>query len=193
MRQAGFSLVEVLVALALTALVMVVLFAGVGLGLRGIGSVEGAAGDLDTRRNLEAVLRRQLAAAYPGFGPLTREPGFVGAPQAVSFLALNGPDGPGLARVWLVLEDGNDGRRLVLSRTRPGGGLVRAVLARHVASFRLAYLGAPNREAGRGWHDRWEGSRNLPELVRVSLRLAGDGEGRWPDEVVRLWASEAIR
>jgi prepilin-type N-terminal cleavage/methylation domain-containing protein len=189
--QRGFSLIEVLVALALTTLVAAVLFVGIGLGFKAVARIEDSAGTLDTRRHVETVLRRQLATAYPAFGSLTTAPTFVGAPSAMTFLALESLDGPGLYRIWLVHE--TDGTLVLARQALAGGGIERAVLARGVVGLHFAYFGAPTRAAERTWHDRWEGSRGLPELVGIRLALAGDVDTDAPEEIVRLWTGEVQR
>jgi hypothetical protein len=178
----------VVVALALTSLVLVVLFSGVRLGFNGLSRIESRAEALETRRNVEFVLRRQLAAAYPGVLGEVTTPSFVGAPSVASFLALESNAGPGFYRVWIALEDDRSGRRLVLLRQGTSGGIERAVLARSVREFRLAYFGAPTATEERTWRDRWERSRRAPEAVSVRLALDGDGNRAWPEDVVRIWS-----
>jgi general secretion pathway protein J len=186
-RSRGFTLVEVLVALALASLVLVVLFTGVRLGFTGLQRIEARAESLETRRNVTFVLRRQLAAAYPGVLGEVTTPSFVGAPSVASFLALESNAGPGFYRIWIALEDDRAGRRLVLLR-QSGGGIERAVLARNVREFRLAYFGAPTATDERAWRDRWERSRRAPEAVSVGLALDSDGDRAWPEDVVRIWS-----
>jgi len=187
-RSGGFTLVEIVVALALASLLLVVLFSGIGLGFGAAERIEARATALEARRNLAFVLRRQLAAAYPGGVTEESTPSFVGAPSLVSFLALESSAGPGLSRVWVVLEDDRAGRRVVLLRQPADAPIERAVLARDVAEFRLAYFGAPTGADERTWRDRWERSRRAPEAVSIRLVLDGDGDRAWPESVVRIWS-----
>lgn len=192
----GFTLIELLIGLALTAGILVVLFTGVGLGFKGMARLDDQVGRIEARRNLAFALRRQIAAAYPASEANITAPSFVGQPAALSFLSLESNAGPGVSRIWLLLEDTPDGRNLVLMR-RPHNidawfAFERAVLARGVTDFRLAYFGpaAPGEPAA--WHDRWEARRTPPELVRVALALAGDGAYQWPDQVIRVWTAAAL-
>ena len=194
----GFTLIEVLVALALTSGLLLALFSGVSLGVAGMTRLDDQVARIEARRNLDFALRREIAAAYPaGDGPMTAAT-FVGRPTAVSFLSLAGGAAPGYARIWLMLEEAPDAhgvRNLVLMRRpqAPGQwfGIERVVLARGVARFRLAYFGATTPADPPAWHGHWEGYRAPPELIRISLALDNDGGYAWPDEVVRVWAGIA--
>lgn len=189
----GFTLIELMVALALTAAILVLLFTAIGLGFKGMGRLDDQVARIEARRSLSFTLRRQISAAYPAIvGPAVVAT-FVGQPTAMSFLSLEGAAGPGYSRVWLMLEDTPAGRNLVLMRRpqAPGVwfGFERTVLARGVARFSLAYFGAAAPTAPRDWHDSWEGFRTPPELIRIALALTSDGPYTWPDEVVRIWTA----
>ncbi len=57
----GFTLVEVIVAVALTSAILAVLFAGIGIGFKGMARIDADADRLE-RRQIDFLLRRQLAA-----------------------------------------------------------------------------------------------------------------------------------
>jgi general secretion pathway protein J len=194
----GFTLIEILVALALISGLLLVLFSGVSLGVTAMTRLDDQVARIEARRNLDFALRREIAAAYPASdGPMTAAT-FVGHATAVSFLSLAGGAAPSYARVWLMIENApgeHGGRNLVLMRRpqAPGQwfGFERLVLARDVTRFRLDYFGATTPADPRAWHTSWEGYRAPPELIRISLALDSDGGYPWPDEVVRVWAGVA--
>jgi prepilin-type N-terminal cleavage/methylation domain-containing protein len=193
-QERGFTLVEVMVAIALTASVVSVLFAGIGVGFKGMARIDAGAERLERRRQIDFLLRRQIGAAYPAAESRPTESTFGGTQEAMNFLAVDSATGPGFYRVWVALETAEGEHRLVMTRHAIAAGSVvgfeRSVLAQGVAEFRLSYFGAqpPNEEPR--WHDRWEGQRGLPSLVRVHLRLADERQPAAPDAVIRLWTAE---
>lgn len=174
---AGFTLVEMLVALVVLGLVA----GGLSQGLRfGVQAWSRAATLIEASDTLDAVdrtLRLMVAQMHPG------QPGqpapIAGGPARLAFV---GPL-PGLPprRVEAVLMVDAE-RRLVL-RWRPylnaqrlrSPDFVETELLRGVSGFALAYW----RPDG-GWSEAWNAA-DLPALIRI--RLQPDGR-RWPDIVV---------
>ncbi len=186
--ESGFTLVELIVALALTALVSLILLQGVGLTTTGVDRLARRADRLDAHRSVEAMLRHTLesASAIPTVGG---EAGFVGKPASLKFLSLAEDGGPGLYRIELGVDQVSATRSLYLIRrlampfAEPRAQ--RSVLAPRLRVFDIAYFGAWSPADAPVWHDRWEGVAYLPRLVRITLDT-GDGEER-PPIVVRLW------
>ena len=91
--EAGFTLIEVMVALALTALVSLILLHGTRLAVTGLDRHTRAAEWLDARQSRDDLLRRTLSAA----ASISRAAGgeFVGKPDAIEFLAIAEDGGPG--------------------------------------------------------------------------------------------------
>jgi prepilin-type N-terminal cleavage/methylation domain-containing protein len=90
-EQQGFTLLEVMVSLAIMALIATVAFAGLSIGVdtwrRGTRKIE----EMDGRAAVERLLKRQLAIAYPmQFRPDPDLPAFVlfrGTNSTVEFIA----------------------------------------------------------------------------------------------------------
>jgi len=171
----GFTLVELLLALALAAIVALLAVGATRFAAQGLERVSVGAQRLDTRRSLEALLRRSLEdslapAALPNERPLE------GDSARVRWLAPAEDAGAGLYREELRLE----GQALVLTRTPVGGGAAQRTVLAPRARLRLTYFGTE-------WRDSWQGMAGLPRLVRVALDLE-DGLER-PPLVVRLVAA----
>lgn len=193
MRRRGFTLVEILVALALAGLVMLVLSGGLAISLRGFAGFAGATARIDERRQVAFWLRREIEAALPpDLGGAARRP-FSGDGDSLRFLALTG-DGAGLAATSLTLEPGGDparGSRLVLARQPADGGLAaRIVLAHDLGGLVLSYWGRAEGEEAARWHDVWSDPRRLPALVRVAVVWRPARAGDPAMVVVRLKAAD---
>ncbi len=187
--EAGFTLIELAVALALAGLVSLILMHGVGVSVRGVDRLSDRVAQLDQRRALEAMLRRALGSTA-AFSAFEGQPAFVGQADSMSFLSIAEDGGPGLYRIRLAFDATRPDRPLILTRQLIGSTAPRrseGILARNVHSFALAYFGAPTRDAKPAWQTSWHESSAPPSLVRLSL---DDGGGAsHPPIVVRLWQS----
>jgi general secretion pathway protein J len=186
---AGFTLIEVLLAVAIVALIAV-------LGYRAVAALS----DSETKLAAEATrwrtldlffarLEGDLRQAMPRPARLseTREPAWVGAADAAGNSALAfsraGPE--------FTLEPRSAGQRLAYryrdgavdvlywaSYDRPRGALPTAyTLLDGVARFQLAYLARNG-----AWADTWPraGESELPRAIRVRVTLAsGEVIERW--------------
>jgi len=191
----GFTLVEMLVAVALIALLSVMLFEGMRLGTRS-AALSAAINDRSGQWSLAyGVLRRQLAGAesvpvkqqQPGpntvdFDGSSDSLNFIESPPA--FLALGG-----LYRMQLAFVRGGRGGRLTLGWTRldesetPEGGAP-STLIDNLASAEFSYFGALEADQAPEWQQSWQGIDHLPTLVRLRIAFA-DGQ-RLPDLIVAL-------
>jgi prepilin-type N-terminal cleavage/methylation domain-containing protein len=185
-REAGFTLIEVLVALALSAFVGVILLHGVRLAAFGLDRHTRAAERLDARQALDELLRRTLGGAV--LVPRIAGGEFAGKPEAVEFVAAAEDGGAGLYRITLGLDAA---RSLILRRrlVAPAGDPrdAASVLAGKLRTFRLAYFGAGAADATPTWHDSWQQLNTLPLMVRAIVD-GGDDPPR-PALVVRLWGA----
>ena len=189
--EGGFTLLEVLAALAVLGLVMAGLAAGSRFGLR---AWESQSRLIDARAELDATdrtLRRLVEGMDPG-GP-NQDPLIEGGPDRLAFTAELPAAAAEVTRradVALLVDGAG---RLVL-RWTPRLGAVRlgppppaeeAELLRGVARLNLAYWPRPGSgpdAPAAGWRDTWA-ERSLPALVRIRLAFPpGDGR-RWPDIV----------
>ena len=183
----GFTLVELLIALALTALVSLVLVQQVNLAGQGAARLTERATRADERRGLEMLLRRSLADAVliPAIDGI---PAFAGGPSSLTFLTVVDDAGPGLYSVRLALDQtGPEPVVTVSRRLADRSVLPRAtdsVLLRGVRTFGISYFGATSPAVAAGWHRHWENVAELPALVRIVYRTA-DGSAP-PPIVLRL-------
>lgn len=193
MTRRGFTLLEVLVALAVLGLAAAVAAGGLDVLGRALARERRAAEDSTALALAQERVRLELARALPlDWGPPQRPlAAFLGEPERLRFVNAPGPyrAGEGLQVLELALETRGAARTLVLRRAalaRDGSGFrplaeaEAATLAAVGAEHRFAYFGERAGERGARWWPDWPPGPRLPAAVR----LAG-GTGAAP-LVVRL-------
>lgn len=196
----GFTLLELLLAMTMLAILSVILFGGLRFGAR---IWEGGSQTLEAVEETHAVqaaLRRMLGdARLPRSGGGGR-PGlarFDGAPEAVTFVGL--PPAPAMvgALYWMRVAAVQDAgaAHLLLSWTffdpaadvsAPLADAAHRVLLQDIAALRIDYFGAVDPESEPVWLDEWLSVDRLPLLVRVRVDFP-PGSGRtWPELIVAI-------
>lgn len=201
MKRGGFSLIELLVAVAIFAIMS-------ALAYGGLNSIARTRGELarqeDAFRDLMrtvGMLQRDLRAvtARPVRGNFGQElPAFVGSADHLEFTRLgfaNPQAEPraNLERVLYELESGmlKRGRYAVLDRAPTTTPAV-ADLKIKAEDFRLRYMDADNR-----WLDAWPPPQEkpdvtlLPRAVEWRLRTRSEGEIEGTVELVSAWPERA--
>ncbi|HWA90948.1 MAG TPA: type II secretion system protein [Rhizomicrobium sp.] len=189
-RDAGFTLLELLVAMTLLAFLSLGLVAGLRFGMAAWNKTQAKNVDANAIRTAERVLTANLARIYPKF--LTDATGhgsvdFDGTDRSIAFLS-TAPLTGHIARNQLgAAADGRD-TALVLGSVpelaRGNAGGTTQVLLRHLAAFDFAYFGAAEGEKMPAWHRDWRGQKKLPDLIRLRARFAGAGTVPWPEMIL---------
>jgi len=192
--QAGFTLLELVVALSVLGLVIIALNHGVQTGL-GIWNVQSRqisrTKDLDATARILRTLLTQIpvsasASINPGAPPVAIA--FTGKADQLAFVG-NLPTGLGTdsyADITLSLN----GKRLVLNWTPhrhelagPAPAANVTEILRGVERLDFAYWGPPVPAAPPIWLAGWDGP-SLPNLLRVRLGFAAGDSRRWPDLII---------
>ncbi len=182
-REAGFTLLELLAAIAVLGLIIVMLSNGFLFGLDATRLA--AAGQNNDRLAVDAALRHLIEAADPGTFP---DPATLRGSAETLLLTTELPNGgrgaPQRADVVLSAAGG----KLVL-RWRPhrhaewfgpGPAWTETVLADGVEHVGFAYRGAA---ADAPWSASWSAGR-LPSLVRLTIEPGAGSREHWPPLVV---------
>jgi general secretion pathway protein J len=191
-REAGFTLVEVLVALVLLGLLTVALFSSVRFGVTAWRRGGERSDQIHTSMLVQDLLRRLIGEAYPlvlADGTGSGRVDFAGTGTSLDFLApvpvalASG----GRARFKLAIERrGNSADLMLTSRPELAAGdapaeLTRKTLLATIEAADFAYFGVAQAQSAAQWHERWSGELSLPALVRVHVRFARSDPRLWPD------------
>jgi general secretion pathway protein J len=191
-RTAGFTLVEVLVALVLLGLLSMTLFFSVRFGVTAWQRGSERSDQIHTSMLVQDLLRRLIGQAYPlvlADGTGSGRVDFAGTGTSLDFLApvpvalASG----GRARFKLAIERRSEGADLVLT-SRPelaanesAAQLSRKTLLATIETAEFAYFGVTQSQSAAQWHENWSDEMNLPALVRVRVSFARSDARLWPD------------
>ncbi|MBD8897774.1 prepilin-type N-terminal cleavage/methylation domain-containing protein [Rhodanobacter sp. DHG33] len=196
-RQRGFTLLEVLGALALLALLLVAVYGGVRSAIHGVRSGSAAINRIEEIGSAQRFLRSELSQAVTQ--PIARTDNgqpiyFSGSEHEMRYVApLPGYLGKlGSQLQVLRLVDGDKGEQrleLQLSLLPPDGQPPKPlgdpqVLLDHIEKGSFDYRGRDALNHEQPWSSDWTDGRRLPQLVRIRLQAQGGYD--WPELSVPL-------
>jgi general secretion pathway protein J len=196
LREAGFTLAELLVTLGILGLVsglLVTLFAGTFQAIRAVGTSDDDTSVTAAQRIVRAQLERIVPVVRGDSSNAIVDAGgdahgfnFTGPP-----LDRNAPDT--LQRFRLLLSAAGDlmlysastlDNRIDLNDPSLVGWRGTRLIG-NVAAIDLAYFGPDRFSRDERWQAFWIQRQQAPALVRVRLRFASGDRRDWPDLVVR--------
>lgn len=202
----GFTLVEILMAMAIFGLVLTAIYATWTLILRSKSIGEAATAQVQRERIAVRVMEEALGSAR-SFAADVEHYGFVaenGEDGAISFVAKLPASFPrsgrfgdfDVRRVTFSIESGrNFGERELVLRQNPILMDVDEdeknhplVLAKGVRDMNFQFWDLRARD----WVDDWDQTNQLPRLVKVTLRFGTSPSAQTRDEVTRIVALPSI-
>lgn len=193
--EAGFTLVELLVALALFSLLCSLLFGNVQFGMKAWQYGAAHSEQADHTMVVQTLLRRILEEAYPLFvanDPTQPHVDFDGNEKSLGFLS-TAPiaAGAGGRYRFVVTTDQHGARTDLVLTSRPelADGLDRSLITRtalvtDVERVEFFYFGAAPSDRAAQWHSTWTQQSAMPQLVRIRARFHPGDSRPWPDLVV---------
>jgi len=194
-EEAGFTLLEVLVAMTLLGLVMVLLFGGLRLGIHAWEASDAHLNGIEDVQLTQRFIRNEIEHAYPKLDssdPVMPHLVFSGSSHAVRFLA-SAPQNlaaAGRAIVELKVEK-TDGKKNLVVRVKPELAWADDVSAEHeeifltdIRDISLEYFGRSGSNTTPAWSHEWTDRFHLPQLIRVSVAFEEGDKRIWPQMVV---------
>ena len=190
--KAGFTLIEVVLALTIFALMGAILYGALSLGQK---AVERSQVSFEKNQQLRAfadLMGSYVRSSHP-YRATPQDPAiyYQGEEEQLSFVSASslalGGRGMALVRVSWQEGQGSEGA-LTLSEELPvrigeeggaGGQRNSVVLREGIKQLRFTYLDPQS--DGEQWEERWDAAERkiLPRAVRLSYRTAAGKEVRW--------------
>ncbi len=182
--EAGFTLLEIIVALVVLGVLLLTLGEGVHFGFAAWNKQDQSLRTGEPLQATDRILRRLIEQLDPG---TERDGGrLIGRPAAMAFTSTLpiGRDGA-LTEADISLMLDHQGR-LILSwlphlharRLQPAPSPHVDVLLQNVAALQLSYWSDAEKQWQRSWHEN-----TLPGLVRIRIEFPEHDARRWPDIV----------
>ncbi|MCX7383324.1 MAG: prepilin-type N-terminal cleavage/methylation domain-containing protein [Alphaproteobacteria bacterium] len=178
-RDAGFTLIEMLVTVVVLGLLAASLLQGSRLGIAAWDGADRRQRDLMEAEAAERVLRDVIARMVP---LAQNAPPLLGTPGTMAFRAT--ATGETTIAIGLGLDAA---KRLVLRELAAGrGGVRETILLESVERLAFAYW------QGGVWQTEWRRD-GVPRLVRVQYQLGGRLRRQWPALVIGIVADAGER
>jgi general secretion pathway protein J len=204
----GFTLLEVLIAVSLLALLITLAVGTLRTAVRSVRSGEALIQRTDRMRVAQEFLRRQLSHAMPLPFERLEDSGenrvFVAERDSLRFVApMPGYLSRGGPHVqWLTLQSGPDGMQLEFDHSQlngydpdnPKGNSKRepVVLLEGFRDARFEYRALDEQGELSDWDANWDDPQQLPLMVRLVLEFDPDSRQTWPDLEVPVLVATAV-
>jgi len=194
-RQAGFTLLEVLIAMTLLGVMMLLIFGTLRVSVRSWESGEKQAAEVSQLLVLHNFLRNHLTRMKPWEDDFSEdEPvfSFQGTEEAIQFvstLPLHNRGAGGWHKFNIQLTKNHDSRDLIVKLEPFFPALEEehqpiddVVLIENVEAIKFSYFGSDELDEEPQWFDEWLEKSYFPKMIQVEIRVKG--EKNWPPLVV---------
>lgn len=196
----GFTLLELIISLALISLIVVFLSGGFKFGRRVWETTE-SIHDRASLGPIQNYLRSTLSRARPIFFKSTQSIGsvaFIGDQNRLQFVANQSGNlmVGGVHIVEFLIKEKRKFvnlevrqhvyRRDVFDKSRPSDADDTRILIENAKKVRFRYYGAVTPGGPKDWHTTWRDNSTLPNLVGINLEFTEDDPRKWPELIVEL-------
>jgi general secretion pathway protein J len=209
-RAAGFTLLELLVAMTVLGVLTGLLATGLSFGTRIWERQQKQLAQWADLQMVQNVIRRTLGEAWPLNVPSatgTESIAFVGTDTSIEFLgpppaqslvggvyqygllSRAGPGGVSLVLTWRLrspvgTQENSKRRNSPRARQNETAEGKEVVLVDRLANAEFSYFGAGEEEVKPRWRARWQDASKLPLLIRLQVTFPPGDRRRWPELVV---------
>jgi prepilin-type N-terminal cleavage/methylation domain-containing protein len=189
-NERGYSLIELLVVLALMGLIAIAMSGGIRFGAKVWERTGTQVELLEQTQGAQVLLRNLLSTVAPRlFDPGNpNEDTFVGDRRRMSFTAPLSPSlgQGGLARFNLTASSENGATALEIAWKPRHGASVQSkqLLLRGAGAIAFSYA-TVDATGAIAWTDNWTADAGTPVLIRIRADFAQSAAIRWPDLIVR--------
>jgi general secretion pathway protein J len=187
-RQRGFTLIEILVSLALMAMIATILIASLQIGGHTWQRVMRASSNTEDIAQAQEFLRLSLSSLYPddrAAADITGTGFLVSNGESLEFSGAapnSSADGIWRYQIAVSHETGALEVRSRVDRNENSALLFTSAperLISHVVSMSVQFWLKPDESPGR-WVDGWTDNKKLPQLIRIDVAFQPDDNRRWP-------------
>jgi general secretion pathway protein J len=188
---AGFTLLELLIALTLMSLLTVVILGALGTGARVWEHASVEQQVVEETVVARKFLRRWLEQAYPLVDrsePLRPIVAFQGTKERLDLVApVPGGIMPGGLAYYSIVVQRNGARSdllVTMRHERADENVVAhsaSVLIEDISDMSVAYFGVQRSTEPEQWHDVWTEATSLPALVRISIAFPTGDKRTWTE------------
>src|SRR6476660_5645069 len=188
--RAGFTLLELLVALALFSLLSLVLLESVRFGIGAWQRSNTYADQMADGLHVQTLLRHMIENAYPLFlsdDSSKKRIDFDGHKNTLSFLTPTplALGSGGRSRILLATERHGSTANFILTAwpdlKRQYNTLRPTILLEGLKDATFSYFGKTSSDKIMNWHDDWFNQPELPQLIKIHLQFSSDDARHWPD------------
>lgn len=197
-KHSGFTLIEMLIAFTLLSITLMMVFAGLRIGVKAWKTGEARIGDVNQNAVFYQFVRHNFALikAMPKYidkpssdEDIKRPLVFAGFKNALTYVApLPQSALKGGLQIFELYRDKLDPSRIMLRATpyypEPPSVDESVELINGVDQFEISYFGVPVEGDAPQWFDEWAEVNRLPLLIRMRIGLMNGQQ--WPEIVVRL-------